>query len=93
MTVSIIAGFITLIFTTLLTVAGVGAAFILIPIFIALGIEIHDAMAVALLLNSIAMTFASVRFIKKKFVVWKTAVPILIVATILSPLGLMLLRN
>jgi uncharacterized protein len=87
MITSVIAGAVTLVFTTLLTIAGVGAAFILIPVFIALGINIHVAMATALLLNSIAMIFASYRFIKAKLVLWKVAVPILIVATALSPLG------
>ncbi|MBW1999688.1 MAG: sulfite exporter TauE/SafE family protein [Deltaproteobacteria bacterium] len=85
--ISAIAGAITLLFTTLLTIAGVGAAFILIPVFIALGIEVHVAMATALLLNSIAMVFASYRFIKAKLVMWKIALPILIVATALSPVG------
>lgn len=82
-----IAAILTFIFTTALTIAGVGAAFILIPVFDSLGIPIREAMAVALLLNSIAMIFASFRYIKKGLVVFKTAVPILIVATILSPLG------
>ena len=82
-----IAGAITFAFTTLLTIAGVGAAFILIPVFIALGIDVHVAMATALLLNSIAMIFASYRFIKNKLVMWNVAVPILIVATALSPVG------
>ncbi|MBW2602974.1 MAG: sulfite exporter TauE/SafE family protein [Deltaproteobacteria bacterium] len=85
--ISTIAGGITFLFTALLTIAGVGAAFILIPVFIALGIDVHVAMATALLLNSIAMIFASYRFIKKKLVMWKVAIPILIVATALSPLG------
>jgi hypothetical protein len=87
MTVSLFAGAITFIFTTLLTIAGVGAAFILIPVFIGLGIDIHVAMATALLLNSIAMIFASWRFFKKKLIMWKVAIPILIVATVLSPVG------
>lgn len=82
-----IAGTLTLIFTSLLTIAGVGAAFILIPIFLWLGIDIHTSMATALLLNSIAMIFASYRFYKKKLIMWKVALPILIIATILSPLG------
>jgi len=85
--VSIIAGLLTFVFTTVLTVAGVGAAFILIPVFIALGVDVHVAMATALLLNSIAMIFASYRFIRNKLVLWKVAVPILIVATVLSPVG------
>lgn len=58
---TIIAGVITFIFTALLTIAGVGAAFILIPVFFALGVEVHTAMATALLLNAIAMSVASVK--------------------------------
>jgi uncharacterized membrane protein YfcA len=87
MTVPMVAGAITFLFTTLLTIAGVGAAFILIPVFVALGIDIHVAMATALLLNAIAMSFASYRYIRAKLVLWKVAVPILVVATALSPLG------
>lgn len=87
MTISLFAGAITFVFTTLLTIAGVGAAFILIPVFMGLGIDIHVAMATALLLNSIAMIFASWRFLKKKLIMWKVAIPILIVATVLSPVG------
>ena len=87
MTISLLAGAITFAFTTLLTIAGVGAAFILIPVFIGIGIDIHVAMATALLLNSIAMVFASWRYFKKKIIMWKVAIPILIVATALSPVG------
>lgn len=87
MVIYIIAGVITFIFTTVLTIAGVGAAFILIPVFLALKIPIREAMATALLLNSIAMIFASRTYIKRKLVVFKTALPILIIATVLSPLG------
>jgi uncharacterized membrane protein YfcA len=87
MTTVLLAGLLTFIFTALLTIAGVGAAFILIPVFIALHIDIHVAMAVALLLNSIAMSFASYSYIKSKLVLWKVAIPILIVATALSPVG------
>ncbi len=85
--ISAIAGVVTFVFTALLTIAGVGAAFILIPVFISLGVDVHVAMATALLLNSIAMIFASYRFVKNKLVMWKVAVPILIVATALSPIG------
>jgi len=87
MTTYIIAAAITFVFTALLTVAGVGAAFILIPVYIALGIDIRTAMATALLLNSIAMVIASQRFIRKRLVLFGVALPILVVATVLSPLG------
>jgi uncharacterized protein len=84
---TIIAGIVTLVFTALLTIAGVGAAFILIPVFLALGIEVHTAMATALLLNAVAMSVASVKFVRSGLVVWKVAIPILLVASILSPVG------
>jgi uncharacterized membrane protein YfcA len=83
----IIAAIITFIFTTLLTIAGLGAAFILVPVFMALGYDIHISMATALLLNAISMAFASYRFITHKLIIWNIAIPILIIATILSPLG------
>lgn len=83
----LIAAAITFIFTTVLTIAGVGAAFILIPIFLALNIPLLTAMSTALLLNSIAMVFASISYARDRLIVWKTALPILIVATAFSPLG------
>jgi len=84
---ALFAGLVTFVFTTILTVAGVGAAFILIPVFLALGIEVHTAMATALLLNAVAMSVASVRFIRNRLVVWPVAVPVLLVASALSPVG------
>jgi len=83
----ILAGAITFAFTTLLTIAGVGAAFVLIPVFIALGVEIHTAMATALLLNAVGMSMASVTFIRRKLVVWRIALPMVAVASLLAPLG------
>lgn len=82
-----LAGLITFLFTTALTIAGVGAAFVLIPVFIALGVEVHTAMATALLLNAVAMSIASVRYVRSGIVVWRLALPILVVASLLSPLG------
>jgi hypothetical protein len=44
-------------------------------------------MSIALFLNAVAMTLASVRYARDNLIVWKSAIPILIAATILSPLG------
>jgi len=82
-----IAGAITFVFTTMLTIAGEGAAIILIPTFIALGIDIRVAMATALLLNSFAMMVACPRYMKKQLIMYKVALPILIIAAICSPVG------
>lgn len=84
---SLLAGVVTFVFTTLLTIAGVGAAFILIPVFLALGIELHTAMATALLLNAVGMSVASVNFVRKKLVVWRLVIPMVVIASTLSPLG------
>jgi len=83
----IIAGAVTFLFTTVLSIAGIGAAFILIPVFIALGIPLLTAMSVALLLNSISMTFASINYAKSKLILFKVSIPIIITAMVLSPLG------
>lgn len=83
----LLAGIVTFAFTTLLTIAGVGAAFVLIPVFLALGIEVHLAMATALLLNSVAMTVASVNFVRRRLVVWHAALPMVVVASAVSPVG------
>jgi len=82
-----IAAAATFVFTTVLTIAGVGSAFVLIPVFIALGIDVHTAMATALLLNALSMSVASVQFVRKKLVDFKLAVPMVIFASALSPLG------
>lgn len=81
------AGLVTFTATTVLTVAGVGAAFILVPIYLALGIELHTAMSTALLLNGISMIFASITFAREKLILWRLALPIILAATVLSPVG------
>jgi uncharacterized membrane protein YfcA len=86
LTTALLAGVVTFVFTSLLTIAGVGAAFILIPVFLYLGIDLYTAMATALLLNSVAMVFAGYRFVKNKLVIWSIAIPLLI-GIPLSPLG------
>lgn len=81
------AGIVTLIATTVLTMAGVGAAFILIPIYLFLGVDLLTATSTALLLNGVAMIFASANYAREKLILWRVALPVLIIATLLSPLG------
>lgn len=82
-----VAALIIFVLTTGLTIAGVGAAFGIIPFLYWLGIPLKEVMATALLLNSISMSFASITFIRKKLVTFQIAVPVMVVASILSPLG------
>lgn len=83
----LIASALVFVFTTVLTIAGVGAAFIIIPTFYWLGIPLTEAMAVALLLNAISMSFASFNYIRYRLVSFKTAIPIILLAVVFSPLG------
>ena len=88
-----IAGVITFIFTTLLTIAGEGAAIILIPTYQAMGFDIHVAMSTALMLNALAMIMASIRYYKKKLIMFKIALPIIIFATVFSQLGALVSKS
>jgi uncharacterized membrane protein YfcA len=83
----LLAALVVFVFTTILTIAGVGAAFIIVPTFYWLGIPLQESMAVALLLNALSMTFASVNNIRNRLVDFATAVPIIVAATLVSPLG------
>jgi hypothetical protein len=83
----------TFLLTTVFAMAGVGAAFILIPVFLAFGVELHAAMGTALLLNAIAMTVASATFIRKGLVEWRLVVPMLGLAVLASPVGVSLAQG
>ena len=85
--INIAAAGIVFVFTTVLTIAGVGSAFIVIPTFYWLGVPLTEAMAIGLLLNAISMTFASANYIRYNLVLFKTAVPIIVLAVLFSPLG------
>ena len=87
LTINAAAAVLVFVFTTVLTIAGVGSAFIVIPTFYWLGVPLTEAMAIGLLLNAISMTFASANYIRYKLVLFRTALPIIVLAIVFSPLG------
>ena len=87
LTLNAAAAVLVFVFTTVLTIAGVGSAFIVIPTFYWLGVPLTEAMAIGLLLNAISMTFASANYIRYKLVLFRTAIPIIVLAVVFSPLG------
>ena len=89
----VLAALLTFALTTVFTMAGVGAAFVLIPVFLAFGIELQTAMATALLLNAVAMAVASATFIRKGLVAWRLVLPMLVLAVLASPLGVHLAQG
>jgi len=82
-----IAALIVFCLTTIVGLAGIGAAFVIIPFFYWLGIPLGTAMATALLLNSISMSVASITYIRSRLVVFHTAIPVILLAMVFSPLG------
>jgi hypothetical protein len=85
--VYLLAFLIVFLATTALTIGGTGAALVLIPMFDWLGVPLREAMATALLLNMFAMGVAAIAYIRKGLVVFKVAVPMLIIGSIMSPIG------
>jgi len=75
------------VFSALLSMAGLGAAFIFVPLFYWIGVDLHQAMSVALFLNVISLGFASISYWRGHLVKLRAALPILVAAVILSPLG------
>lgn len=83
----VLAAALVFIFTAILSIAGLGGAFIIIPTFYWLGVPLTEAMAIGLLLNAIGMTFASANYIRYRLVLFRTAVPVIVLAVLFSPLG------
>jgi uncharacterized membrane protein YfcA len=81
------SGLVVVIFSALLSMAGLGAAFLFVPFFYWMGVPLRQAMATALLLNAISLAFASAVFIQGGLVRFRAALPIVIAAVILSPVG------
>ncbi len=86
-TILIISAIAVFIFSGLLAMAGVGAAFIFVPLFYYLGIPLSEAAPTALLLNVVSLVFATFNYWRGKLINWRIGVPVLIFAVILSPLG------
>ena len=70
-----------------MAMAGLGAAFIFVPLFYYLGVPLSEAVPVALLLNVVSLIFAAVNYYRGGLINWRLGLPILVTAVILAPLG------
>jgi uncharacterized membrane protein YfcA len=75
------------VFSGLLAMAGIGAAFLFVPLFYYLGVPLAEATPTALLLNVVSLLFAAINYWRGGLVNWRVGVPVLVTAVILSPLG------
>ncbi len=74
-------------FSGLMAMAGLGAAFLFVPLFYYMGVPLAEATPVALLLNVVSLIFAAVNYWRAKLIHWTVGVPILVAAVLLAPLG------
>ena len=75
------------VFSGLLAMAGLGAAFLFVPMFYYMGIPLAEATAVALLLNVVSLMFAVLNYWRGRLINWRVGVPVLITAVLCAPLG------
>lgn len=87
MTLYIASAILVFIFSGLLAMAGLGAAFLFVPLFYYLGVPLAEATPAALLLNVVSLMFAAFNYWRGKLINWRVGLPVLIAAVILSPLG------
>jgi len=72
---------------------GLGVAFIATPVLAMFGLDLkNEIMPLSLWLNGVTAISSAVAFARKKMIDWRTAIPLLIVATIAAPIGVWLLK-
>ncbi len=86
-TIYIISAILVFVFSGLLAMAGLGAAFLFVPLFYYLGVPLAEATPTALLLNVVSLLFATINYWRGKLINWRVGLPVLITAVILSPVG------
>lgn len=85
--VYVISAIVVFIFSGLLAMAGLGAAFLFVPLFYYLGVPLAEATPTALLLNVVSLLFATINYWRGKLINWRVGLPVLVMAVILSPIG------
>lgn len=72
---------------------GLGVAFISTPVLGMFGFDLkHIIMPWSLLLNGLTAISSAVAFTRSKMVDWRTAIPLLLITTLVAPLGVWILR-
>jgi len=82
-----ISAILVFLFSGIMAMAGLGAAFLFVPLFYYLGVPLAEATPTALLLNVVSLMFAAFNYWRGKLINWRVGLPVLVTAVILSPLG------
>ena len=86
-TIYVVSAVLVFIFSGLLAMAGLGAAFLFVPLFYYLGVPLAEATPTALLLNVVSLLFATINYWRGKLINWRVGLPVLVAAVVLSPVG------
>jgi len=86
-TVYLVSAALVLVFSGFMAMAGLGAAFLFVPLFYYLGLPLAEAVPAALLLNVVSLVFATINYWRGRLINWRVGVPVLITAVLLAPLG------
>ncbi len=87
MTLYLLSAVLVFVFSGVLAMAGLGAAFLFVPLFYYLGVPLAEATPTALLLNVVSLAFATINYWRGHLIHWRVGVPVLITAVILAPFG------
>lgn len=87
MTLYLVSAVLVFVFSGLMAMAGLGAAFLFVPLFYYLGVPLAQATPTALLLNVVSLLFAAINYWRGKLVNWRVGLPVLVTAVLLSPFG------
>lgn len=85
--VYVVSAILVFIFSGLLAMAGLGAAFLFVPLFYYLGVPLFEATPTALLLNVVSLLFATINYWRGKLINWRVGLPVMVTAVVLSPFG------
>ena len=83
----VVIGVIVVVLSGVLAMAGLGAAFLFVPLFYWLGIPLQVAASTALLLNAVSLTFASITYWRARLVNFRMGIPITLAAVVAAPVG------
>lgn len=87
LSIYLISAVLVFFFSGLLAMAGLGAAFLFVPLFYYLGVPLAEATPTALLLNVISLLFATINYWRGKLINWQVGAPILVMAVVFAPVG------
>ena len=81
------AAVIVFVLSGVMAMAGLGAAFLFVPLFYWLGVPLPVASSTALLLNVVSLSFASTTYWRARLVSLAVGVPITVSAVVAAPIG------